>query len=59
MFLKNRSIISKIKISKVTDYAALKDCSLTVKAATLRRGSAISSAKQGKSVSIYNLVKNK
>ena len=25
MFLKNRNIISKIKISKVTDYAALKD----------------------------------
>ena len=36
--------------------------SLTVKAATLifisGRGSAISSAKQGKSGSIYNLVKN-
>ena len=25
MFLKNRNIISKIKRSKVTDYAALKD----------------------------------
>ena len=39
------------------------DFSLTVKAANLifisRRGSAISSAKQGKSGSIYNLVKNK
>ena len=39
------------------------DFSLTVKAATLifisRRGSAISSAKQGKSGSVYNLVKNK
>ena len=39
------------------------DFSLTVKAATLifisGRGSAISSAKQGKSGSIYNLVKNK
>ena len=37
--------------------------SLTVKAATLiftsGRGSAISSAKQGKSGSVYNLVKNK
>ena len=40
----------------------LKDFSLTVKAVTLifisGRGSAISSAKQGKSGSIYNLVKN-
>ena len=26
MFLKNRNIISKIKRSKVTDYAALKQC---------------------------------
>ena len=38
------------------------DFSLTVKAATLifisGRGSAISSAKQGKSGSIYNLAKN-
>ena len=38
------------------------DLSLTVKAATLifmsERGSAISSAKQGKSGPIYNLVKN-
>ena len=38
------------------------DFSLTVKAATLifisGRGSAISSAKQGKSGSIYNLIKN-
>ena len=38
------------------------DFSLTVKAATLifisRRGSAISSTKQGKSGSIYNLMKN-
>ena len=42
---------------------ALKDVSLTVKAATLIfipwLVSAISSAKQGKSGSIYNLVKNK
>ena len=41
----------------------LKDFSLTVKAATLifisGRGSAISSANQGKSGSIYNLVKSK
>ena len=40
----------------------LKDFSLTVKAATLifisGRGLAISSAKEGKSGSIYNLVKN-
>ena len=40
----------------------LLDFSLSVKAATLifisGRGSAISSAKQGKSGSIYNLVKN-
>ena len=40
----------------------LLDCSLTVKAAALifisERGSAISSAKQGKSGSIYNLVKS-
>ena len=40
----------------------LKDFSLTVKAATLvfisGRGSAISSFKQGKSGSVYNLVKN-
>ena len=39
------------------------DFSFTVKAATLifisGRASAISSAKQGKSVSIYNLLKNK
>ena len=39
------------------------DFSLTVKAATYiiisGRGSAISSSKQGKSGSIYNLVKNK
>ena len=41
----------------------LKDFSLTVKAATLilisGRGSAISFAKEGKSGSLYNLVKNK
>ena len=44
-----------------TPYVLL-DFSLSVKAATLifisGRGSAISSAKQGKSGSIYNLVKN-
>ena len=50
---------------RVTHYNGfiLIDFSLTVKAATLilisRRGSAISSVKQGKSGSIYNLVKNK
>ena len=42
--------------------AILIDFSLTVKAATLififGRGSAISTAKEGKSGSIYNLVKN-
>ena len=45
----------------VTEYAALIDFSLTVKAATLKfisgRGSAISSAKEGQSGFIYNLVK--
>ena len=43
-------------------YKVLIDFSLTVKAATLifisGRGSAISSAKEGKSGSFYNLVKN-
>ena len=43
-------------------YLILIDFSLTVKAATLTfisgRGSAISSAKQGISGSVYNLVKN-
>ena len=43
-------------------YTVLIDFPLTVKAATVifisGRGSAISSAKQGKSGSIYNLVKN-
>ena len=47
----------------ITDVQVLIDFSLSVKAATLifisGRGSAISSAKQGKSGSIYNLVKNK
>ena len=45
-----------------TSHTILIDFSLTVKAATLifisGRGSAISSAKQGISGSIYNLVKN-
>ena len=44
-------------------FVVLMDFSLTVKAATLifisGRGSAISSTKQGKSGSIYNLAKNK
>ena len=48
---------------KMTSYFELLDFSLTVKAATYifisGRGLAISSAKQGKSGSIYNLVKNK
>ena len=47
----------------VTFQMVLIDFSLTVKAATLifisGRGSAISSAKQGKSGSFYNLVMNK
>ena len=47
---------------KVADLVSLIGVSLTVKAATLifisGRGSVISSAKQGKSGSIYNLVKN-
>ena len=46
----------------VADLVSLKDCSLTVKAATLifisGRGLAISSAKEGKSGSVYNLVKS-
>ena len=45
----------------VTEYAALIDFSLTVKAVTMifisGRGSAILSAKQGESGSIHNLVK--
>ena len=49
-------------ITSHTYFSILIDFSLTVKAATLifisRRGLAISSAKQGKSGSIYNLVNN-
>ena len=49
-------------MEKLNDEAVLLDFSLTVKAATLifisGRGSTISSAKQGKSGSIYNLVKS-
>ena len=52
------TIINKQK----TNLAILLDFSLTVKAATLifisGRGSAISSAKEGKSGFIYNLVKS-
>ena len=48
--------------TELKDHAVLIDFSLTLKAATLifipGRCSAISSAKQGKSGSIYNLVKN-
>ena len=50
------------RVSPVFSCAVLIDFSLSVKAATLilisGRGSAISSAKQGKTGSIYNLVKN-
>ena len=46
----------------MSDGAVLIDVSLTVKAATLKfifgLGSAISSAKKGKSDSMYNLLKN-
>ena len=49
-------------VDSLDDTGILIDFSLTVKAATLifisGRGSAISSAKQGKSDSIYSLVKN-
>ena len=49
-------------MAKVYTCNILLDFSLTVKAETLtfisRRGSAISSAKQGKSGSIYSLVKS-
>ena len=47
----------------ISKFTVLLDFSLTVKAATFIfiswRGSTISSAKQGKSGSIYNLAKNK
>ena len=50
------------RMKKVNDIHVFIDFLLTVKAATLifisGRGSAISSAKQGKSGSIHNLVKN-
>ena len=53
---RHRSDCDDVKTSVLLDF------SLTVKAATLifisGRGSAISSAKQGESGSIYNLVKN-
>ena len=60
----NENDKTRIVIDLVTFYCKmiLKVFSLTVKAAILiftpGRGSAISSAKQGKSGSIYNLVKN-
>ena len=51
------------RLSSLYGVRILIDFSRTVKAVTLvfisERGSAISSAKQGKSGSIYNLVKNK
>ena len=53
----------KRDLERELEAQVLIDFMLTVKAATLifisRRGSAISSAKQGKSGSIYNLLKNK
>ena len=54
---------ARANFKRVKPNQILIDFSLTVKAATLifisGRGLAISSAKQGKSGSIYNLVKNK
>ena len=59
---KNDIFNEYIPIHLLSFLLVLLDFSLTVKAATLifisGRGSAISSAKQGKSGSIYNLVKN-
>ena len=50
------------RFDRIMLFSVLKDFSITVKVATSifisGRGSAISSAKQGKSGSIYNLVKN-
>ena len=50
-------------IEQISTWGVLIDFSLTVNAATLiftyGRATAISSAKEGKSGSIYNLVKNK
>ena len=57
-----QTLTSPGNIVEFQNVKVLIDFSLTVKAATLifisGRGSAISSAKQGKSGSIYNLVKN-
>ena len=57
-----QTLSSPGNIVEFQNVKVLIDFSLTVKAATLifiyGRGSAISSAKQGKSGSIYNLVKN-
>ena len=51
-----------LKMALVIKHHVLLDCSLTVKAATLifisGRGSAIPSAKEGKSDFIYTLVKS-
>ena len=59
------NIMIKFKFHIIEPYImlwVLIDFSFTVRAATLifisKRGSAISSAKQGKSGSIYNMVKN-
>ena len=55
-------VIKGLHFTMIMFFLLLIDFSLTVKAATLifipGHGSAISSAKQGKSGSIYNLVKN-
>ena len=57
------SLSISLPISKNVVHAVLIDFLLTVKAAPLicisGRGSAISSAKQGRSGSIYNLVKDR
>ena len=63
--IKTKAVRVEINIGLFNDNQSmiLIDCSLTVKLATLifisGRGSAISSAIQGKSGSIYNFVKNK
>ena len=65
IFLNSFIILSskQFHLYKMDNAILLIDCSLTVKAATLifisGRRWAISSAKQGKSSSIYNLVKKK
>ena len=62
IFFYVRRAVDLLKTPKVNTYIIINRLSLTIKAATLifisGRGSAISSAKQGNSGSIYNLVKN-